>query len=701
MDFEPGMEKLMEYEKKARLDARLPPVEEVEEALRTYFTQKVRNMRRPVEDEQLKYLSPALEYICEKHSSFFGDSRLVTNIMQVLSARSRSSSSAHADFVLRFYRAVEEQLKNNGERPSEDLIFGLVRALCAAQKLQRARQSLIELYHQPLNLREFGANGTPETNSDRTALKLWKSIMHSFMLQNNDEELQTTIQMMKSCGYSDDDSDVCMVMAVLYSHKNDVAACKTWYDRFRNAERGNELSVKSTQSRKGSDVPVMTPDLYENLLRMCLRKGELSWGQSLVNDIVTSSPKRELWNLVFYWAAGTGKGADEIERMMDVMERSQKDSGQNTARHSVNVNTINKLVELAISRDDPYMAERFVQLGQKRGIAPNAWTLIHQMQYRLSVGDVDGALVAYQHLQSHDISGHKDVPTVNRLICALCSTGRHDFDTIMNVVADLSDRQAEFTAETVSTLAILHLARGELADVIDLLNTHVSQMSTAGRTTIRHSLLDYGRRPETSISQAWDTYTISRKVFDEMNRDERTRIMQDFFDRERSDMAVNIFSDMRKHTRADTVSNMDTYVTCLVGIAQVKDAESLEAVHNQLKLDYSIEPCTRLLNALMIAYTACEDSPRALNFWTDITSSREGPSISSIHLALRACETAPFGDARAKQIWDRLSRTGLEFDQPLWASYMAGLIGNGNVKGTLSELQEALADGLMVVDPYM
>ena len=702
VDLEPGMDKLMEYEKKLRLNARLPPVEEIEEAFRAYFTQKARNTKRTVEDEQLKYLLPALEYLCENHSSLFEDSKLATNIMQVFGVRSRSPSSSHADFALRTYGAVEEQLKQKGERPSEDLVFGLVKALCAALELQKARQSLVELYHQSSNLGESQAIDTSGSNPDRTALKLWRSIIHSFMLEKNDKEFQTTVETMKSCGYSDDDPDVCMVMAVQSSQKDDVAATKTWYDRYRKAEKKeNDLSVKPMQSRKGSDVPVMTQDLYENLIKMCLRERELTWGQSLINDMVTSSPKRELWNLVFYWAAGIGKGADEIGRMMDVMERSQKESGQNTARQSVNINTINKLVELAISRDDPYLAERFVQLGQKRGISPNAWTLIYQMQYRLSVKDVDGALVAYQTLQSHDISGHKDVPAVNRLICALCSSGRHDFDTIMNVAGDLSDRQAEFTAETVSTLAILHLARGELTDVIDLLNTHVSQLSTAGRTTIRHSLLDYSRRAETTTSQAWDTYTIVRQVFDEMNRDERTKMMQAFFDRERSDMAVNIFIDMRRHTRADTASNMDTYVTCLLGIAQVKDEESLDAVHNQLKLDYSIEPSTRLLNALMIAYIACEDPGKALNFWGDITSSREGPNIGSIHLAFRACESAPFGDTRAQHIWARLGKTGLEFDQPLWASYLAGRIGNGNVVGTISELQEALKEGLVEVDSYM
>ncbi|KAK0767329.1 hypothetical protein LTR02_018322, partial [Friedmanniomyces endolithicus] len=95
--------------------------------------------------------------------------------------------------------------------------------------------------------------------------------------------------------------------------------------------------------------------------------------------------------------------------------------------------TINALVEYAISKDDPYTAERFIALGRDRGIEPDARTYVLQMAYRLGVNDIDGALTAYKNLQTMDLSSDEDIPAVNKLIGALCSSKQHDFDTIMNV----------------------------------------------------------------------------------------------------------------------------------------------------------------------------------------------------------------------------------------------------------------------------
>ena len=221
------------------------------------------------------------------------------------------------------------------------------------------------------------------------------------------------------------------------------------------------------------------------------------------------------------------------------------------------------------------------------------------------------------------------------------------------------------------------------------MHTHVYGFDIAGRTSVRDTLVEYCLKPSTTTAQAWDTYTIFRQVFDDTPRELRVQVMNEFFRRQRPDMAVHVFNHMRSHTREDTIPTIDTYVTCLDGIGRSKDEESLEVVHNQLKLDFNVEPNTCLNNALIKAYTAC-DSPRvALGFWNEIASSREGPNIESIHLALRACEDAPWGDEKAKQIWTKLSRTGIELDQTLWASYAGALIGNGNVELAINTLEEA------------
>jgi len=404
--------------------------------------------------------------------------------------------------------------------------------------------------------------------------------------------------------------------------------------------------------------------------------------------MTAGTPTKYQWDMILEWAVASGKGADEIDRMIGIMERANQ-SLPEEKRPTPDTRTLNKLVKVAVDRNDPYLAERLIAVGKARNMQPDALTLIYQMQYRLAVKDVDGALTVYKHLQSHDLSGDEDVFVVNELIQTMCASGRQDFDSIMNVAADLSDRQARFDPETVSALSVLHLSRDEVHDVIDLLNTHVYGFDIAGRESVRNTLIENCLRPSTTTAQAWDTYIIVKQIFDDTAREQRVKIMNEFFRRQRPDMAVHVFNHMRAHTRQDTFPTAETYVACLSGIGKAKDEESLEVVYNQLKLDFNVEPTTLLYNALMKAYTNCESPRTALGFWDDIATSREGPNINSIHLAMRACEDAPWGDEKARKIWAKLNRTGIELDQDLWASYAAALVGNGNIDSAINALEEA------------
>ncbi|KAK3064936.1 hypothetical protein LTR53_018334, partial [Teratosphaeriaceae sp. CCFEE 6253] len=277
-----------------------------------------------------------------------------------------------------------------------------------------------------------------------------------------------------------------------------------------------------------------------------------------------------------------------------------------------------------------------------------------------------------------DLPTDEDVPVVNALIIALCSSGRHDFDTVMNVAADLSDRRARFEPTTVATLSLLHLDRDELHDVIDLLHTHAYHYSSTERATVREMLVAHCLDPKTPVARSWDAYAIIRDVFDELSRGPRTQLMTNFFTHDRPDMAVHVFNHMRSHSREDTMPTVDTYVTAFMGAAARHDLESLEVLHNQLKLDFNITLTTHLRNALIIAYTSCGSPRRALSFWDDIVASREGPSYKSVQIALRACERSPFGDLKAQEIWGRLRRMRVDLDPAMWASYVAALAGNGD-----------------------
>jgi len=700
-DVDPGLEKLQELHKMTRLQARLPPVGEIEEAFRKFFAHKYRAYRKTaVEDEQMKYLLPALKYLRDQDSALL-TMKYAVRLTKVLCRPPKHPSSEHIEFILTLYNTMEMRY---GRSLNSGFKRGSVRSLCSFKAVNEARDLLVRAFSDVTEAtssevveEEVEENEEPEDPHDNAEFAAWRMVLAGYAEQGNQSEAQHTLDLLQQRGFDSHDHSICRLMTELYANTNDIKAAKDWYAQWKMST--NDFDPANTIS---AQPEVLYGNiLYGKILRLCADKQDLEWGHEVIRDMIGGLPSKELWDLVFWWAAATGKGVDEIERMMGVMERSKEDADSHHEHLSIDVETINSLVQFAISRNDPYMAERFIELGRRKDIEPNAKTLTLQMDYRLSVNDIDGALVSYQQLQSRDLSGDEDVPTVNNLVTALCQTGRHDFETIMNVTADLSDRQARLGSHTVSALSTLHLSRGELDDVVDLLNTHAYHYSTTERARVRDSLVKFCIGPSTEIAASWDTYTILRTHFDEMDRVQRTQIMASFFDRGRPDMAVNIFTDMRRSTRENTVANADTYISCFLGIARAQDEEGLEVVYNQLKLDYSIEPATRLRNALMIAYTACDEHRKALSFWEEIAHSREGPNISSIHLAMRACERSPRGDNKAREIWNRLLKTGVDLDQPLWASYIGGLVGSRNVAGAIVELEEAVARGLVVINSYM
>lgn len=120
--------------------------------------------------------------------------------------------------------------------------------------------------------------------------------------------------------------------------------------------------------------------------------------------------------------------------------------------------------------------------------------------------------------------------------------------------------------------------------------------------------------------------------------------------------------------------------------------KSLQLVHNMLKLDTEIEPNTRLYNGLMLAYTACGNPSRALEFWNDIVHSREGPTYNSIQIALQACEVASFGDESARDIWLRLTRFGIKVTKGIYAAYVGALAGQGQLKECIELVEKAEAE---------
>lgn len=729
VNVDPGIEDMMHLAKMQRMKARLPPAKDVADALKAFFAAK-REQRKKISDTQARLALQSFKYCFanEDASKSDGTTKRVgkdydyqlgmamINAVSTVAAGASATTSAHVELAEFLHTRAQEITAEKKPSPLKTA-FAYAATLSCVGRASDARdlaeklgepdtsartQSTVDVaeHAEEQNTAHVAAenavlaHGKKQMERSRAQIpKIWAAVLRGFARENNEEELlatMTTIQTQE--WYTGVTAPMASAMLSYYLQTDRIDAVQTWHEQYwRTYEdilggEGENAALSWTSSQLDRHVSIH----LEEVLRWCLLHHHLDFGHQVVRRAMANNPPKLVWDAILVWAAGTGKGADEIGRMLDVMEKSNDDISDPTEWRVPDIATINGLVEFATSKQDPYLAERFIVLGKSRQIEPDARTYQLQIQYRLKISDVDGALIAYKSLQAMDLSSNEDVPAVNNLIVALCQSKRHDFDTVMNVAMDLADRRAHFDPATVTALALLHLNRDEMHDVIDLLNTHAHHYSSADRSQILNTILAFCLDPSTPTSRSWDAYKILGSVFDEMPREPRTQVMSNFYTRhKRPDMAVFIFNEMRRHSRADTIPTVDTYVASFLGSAKLRDLDSLEVIHNQLKLDYNINTTTYLMNAMMISYTACDRPRLALGFWNDIVASKEGPTYNSIHIALRACEKAPFGDLRAKEIWTKLRKMDVELDQKLWAAYAGALVGNGDNESAFELIEAA------------
>lgn len=666
------------------MGARPPPLEDIVHGFLAFF-RKRKDTRIPLQAVQVQNAMGAFIYLQKTNTSVEGfglsneDIRVALGAMQGMPRD--DNYDGHVQLATLLYEELERRRLAGFPAETDPGRYGpkgpalarnmqpFTRVLANSGRPEQALALIEKHFH--IDLEDMGN-------------KMWPAIIKAFLKNGQENEVLRTIKLMKS---SSRPLDFLIHETIVghYAFKGDLESTKRWYTAL--------------------NVGTPTPFTQRVILSLCIHKRDFEWGDNLFRGLIDHPGKaggktKADWGMILRWSAAKGKGVDEIERMMDVMTR-RNEALPEEQRSSADITMINELIEDAMLRDDPYTAERYVALGQRWNIEPDARTHLLQLEYRLKVGDLDGARAAYKKLQAEDTSDNRDVPLVNKLIVTLCEKNQ-PYATIMAIVEDLSERQIHFEPSTVAALAQLHLRRGELEQVRTLLSTHIHDYTPAEDASIRDVFVSFILDRNNSEFQAWDSYTIFSPTFPETPIQIRTRLMTEFFARGRSDMGTHVFGHMRQQLNRSSRPTVDTYAECFQGIARAGgDFPNLQLVHNMLKVDTEIEPDTRLHNGLMLAYIACGSAGRALNFWNDIAHSREGPTYSSIQIALRACEVAPFGERTARNIWSRLKRFDIQVTREIYAAYIGALAGQGALKECIQLIETAQSDSGFKPDSLM
>ncbi|KAK0108109.1 hypothetical protein ONS95_002931 [Cadophora gregata] len=650
----PGLKPMLDLSLMDKIQARPPPAKDLVKAWRTFFGHKS-SKPEGFNSIQAQHVLRVFKHL-QKLDSQDEDCRLNVEDLRLpiraLYKLPEDNGDMHAELAKLLHTEwLKHPVEDESRRQSD---FRLLISVLTGTGHTREAKELIEAH-------TFG----PEWHRHEkvTTRWCWDLVLRGYAKENNEAELLEILEYIQKRGLSVYSFKTQLIMTKFYAARDDVEATKMWYSK----------PVVYSTDVKGSISP--EPETLAIVLQFCIRNNELDWCRTIFRDVLETDPNKATWDIVLQWAAGVmGKGVEDVERMMKVMiRRSASVNGKDSVEPDIV--TINGLVELAMSLNDSYLAERYIALGEKFGIKPNANTFILQMRYRADANDLRGAQEAYDLLQAEEVQNDEDLPAINKFLRALCASKNDNYTRITSIICDLEERNKRLEADTVCALTNMYLHRDELEEMIDVLQTQSYHYTVEERSRIINIMLQFATNPQINTVRAWESYSIMRQVFDETPTEQRTQMMNEFFSRNRCDMACHVFGHMRQHSVLARRPILETYVQCFEGIAKCEDRESLDMVHNMLKMDSSIEPNTKLYNSLMLAYTACDDADRALDFWDDITNTDEGPSYKSLEIVFWACGRKPFGDRKARDIWNKMRRMEIEVTGKVFAAYIGALSG--------------------------
>ncbi|KXH38225.1 pentatricopeptide repeat domain-containing protein [Colletotrichum nymphaeae SA-01] len=664
-EYEPGWTTVLTWRNRLLESVRPPSRTELVEAFRDLFSYKVR-FNIVVNSTQALHCRNLLKYLLENKDDEPGPGLTLselTNAREALLKLPKEDTKDHLEFSRLLYDAIKEERALDPADPgaSEDFESYLV-ALTLFGASPEAFTALQEHWAQLSEAERPGAQN------------LWVNVLQGLAEEGREAELVAAVKKAEKLGLPFTAS-FHEVMTTFFAKKDNVLETKKWF--LRPAHNTEHPSPRS----------------FKEILHFSVRNNQRGWTAPIFKKLVDANPSKEHWDVIYQWAVlSMGKGLDDIKGMFDVVARHNPDD----SAFLPDTQTINGLLEVAIEKNDPYLADRLVSFASELDIRPDATTYLLQMDFKIRAKDLSGARAAYMQLPKAELNGEDDLPLINKYLQALCYQANPNSTAIREMLDILEDRIVTLDPETVVALCTVFLKNDQQFEIIDTLSLNVFQHSNEQRRSIRDAFVAYCLDKKNSTARVWDAYCILRQFFQETSVASRLLLMDAFFDRNRSDMAVHVFGHMRQHVNPTFHPKSEAYIQCLEGMGRCPGLDSTKLVHNMLKMDTKIQPSTKIFNALMIAYGACRKPSIALEYWQDIVRSSEGPSYNSLEIVFSLCEIKAFGDQIARDIWKKIEKMEVDVPPAVFASYCGGLAGNGNlqeVQSTIRTMKRAVGYG--------
>ncbi|KAK2603673.1 hypothetical protein QQS21_004146 [Conoideocrella luteorostrata] len=653
-EYEPGWMQIMVWRSRILDNLRPPPRKEMMDAWRKLMQSKLKR-RIPINSTQALQCRRLLEHLTTNSS---GDEQV------------KLFSAADLSMARQCLLDIELQ-----ERTKNHLDFARsLYAVCSSGNFKgKARTPELQWSYFVKMLCEYGA----AEEALQMVKSKWKDAAYFVYLTKEDRLLESVIR-----GLAREGKELELVELVTYAMENgvpfDARIQSVMVEFFANRDRVPETQQWLSQP---TEQKLCQAQVYRAVASLARRNELQEWAVPLFLDLGRSQPKRKYWDVILQSILLLGKSLTEVDVMMSHMV-------DRNGPLTPTISTINGLLTVALETRDSVLATQILALGIDKDIAPNGETFLILLQLRLESGDLKGAQKAFEQVRHYEPWANESGlglfgyfrQSANKFLTLLSQQIPPDFKVILALLEAVEEEQMLLDPETVGVLCVKFLENDQHFDVVDLLSLHSFHYSEQQREVVQNAFVAFCLDPGTSTSRAWDAYQLLQQFFQDTSFERRMKLMVAFFERKRPDMASHVFGHMRQHRNKSYHPTMETYIRYLEGVAQNPDPEGLVMTHNMLKMDTTIQPNTKLYNGLMLAYTACDKPITALDFWSEITQSAEGPSYASLEAVFWALEKRSGGDKQAREIWERIERMDLEVPPAVYNAYVGAIAGNGNEK---------------------
>ncbi|KAH7148505.1 hypothetical protein EDB81DRAFT_464908 [Dactylonectria macrodidyma] len=646
-EFEPGWMKIMVWRSRMLDNLRPPPTHELIECWNTFFSGKL-SSRVPLNATQALHCRRLLDYLLEQISEAPTKSRLklerksLSNALTALrTLRPRERTAQHLDLAKSIYSVLSSGVLSNKKGTDTSLWAQYVHTIC----LYGGSKEAIQLLQA-----RWGDVVTIARNGDNLVVPVVQGLARDGCAQ----ELVDLVEYAEKNGVPFDKETQTSIVT-FFAQRNQVRETKYWFDK-----------LPASGPR--------TAEIYPLVATFAARNNVQEWAVPHFLALGDSKPQKNYWDSLLQAILAMGKGLKQVEAMMSHMADSAGPVRADTA-------TINGLLRAAVDLKDPILAEDILSLAADKDMRLDGETYLIQMGLRLEAGYLPGVQAAYKSAKklepwhSNPDRWWEYCRLLNQYLSALCVQKTPDFKLIVELVNLTEEDQVQLDPQTVATLCIRFLENEQYFDVMDILSVHAFQFSAEEREIVQEAFVKFCLT-DTSTSRAWSSYQLLRQFFQDLSFEHRVSLMESFFNRKRPDMASHVFGHMRQHRNSDYHPQLDTYIKFFEGLGQHPDTEALEMVYNMLKMDTSVQPDTRLYTSLMIAHTSCDRATQALDFWTEITSLREGPTYASLEAVFWTLEHKPGGSRMAQKVWKRIDNMDVDITPAVYNAYIGAIAAN-------------------------